>query len=378
MIASDTPTGTSDTASGASDTATGEASTEVLWSPTRLGRIGLAHRVAMAPMTRSRATADGIVTDLTRTYYAQRASLAMLITEGTQPSEDGQGYLATPGIHTLAQAKAWGRVADAVHEAGSTLVVQLMHVGRVAHPSNTPHGRPALAPSAVAAGGDMFTASGPQPMSVPHEMTEADLAQTIADFRRAARLAVDAGADGVELHGANGYLLQQFMSTNANRRTDQYGGDIAGRIRFPVEVATAVAEEIGADRVGYRVSPGSPLGDIVEADVAELYPALVDALAPLGLAYLHVVHLGDETLLRSIRDRWPAGLVLNRAGADIDRRAQDVRDGLADVVSVGALALANPDLVARIAAGAAMNDPDHSTLYGGGERGYTDYPRLAA
>ena len=352
--------------------------TDVLWSPTQLGRIGLAHRVAMAPMTRSRAAEGGLVTDLTRTYYAQRASLAMLVTEGTQPSEDGQGYLSTPGIHTEEQAEAWGRVADAVHEAGSTLVVQLMHVGRMSHPSNTPHGRTPLAPSAIAARGDMFTATGPQPLAVPREMTEADLAQTISDFRRAARLAVDAGADGVELHGANGYLLQQFMSTNANRRTDGYGGDIAGRIRFPVEVTTAVAEEIGSDRVGFRVSPGSPLGDIEESDVAELYPALVKALAPLELAYLHVVHLGDEALLRSIRDGWPTGLVVNRAGADIDRRAQDVRDGLADVVSVGALALANPDLVARITAGAAMNDPDRSTLYGGGERGYTDYPRIAA
>lgn len=352
--------------------------TEALWSPTRLGRIELAHRVAMAPMTRSRATADGRVTDLTRTYYAQRASLAMLITEGTQPSEDGQGYLTTPGIHTDEQADAWARVADAVHEAGSTLVVQLMHVGRMSHPSNTPHGRQPLAPSAIAARGDMFTATGPQPLAVPREMTEDDIAQTIADFRRAARLAVDAGADGVELHGANGYLLQQFLSTNANRRTDGYGGDIAGRIRFPVEVAAAVADEIGADRVGFRVSPGSPLGDIEETDVAELYPALVRALAPLGLAYLHLVHLGDEVLFRTIRDGWPTGLVLNRAGADIERRAQDVRDGLADVVSVGQLALANPDLLDRITAGAPMNDPDRATLYGGGERGYTDYPRLAA
>ncbi|PWC03497.1 alkene reductase [Agromyces badenianii] len=352
--------------------------TQVLWAPARLGGIPLVHRLAMAPMTRSRATADGLVTGLTQSYYAQRGSLAMLITEGTQPSEDGQGYLATPGIHSEAQAEAWRGVAEAVHQAGSTLVIQLMHVGRVAHPANTPHGRAPLAPSAIAAAGDMFTATGPQPMPVPREMTEADIEQTIADFRRAARLAVDAGADGVEIHGANGYLLQQFVSSNANRRTDGYGGDIAGRIRFPVEVATAVAEEIGADRVGYRISPGSPLGDIVEDDVAEVYGALVDALAPLGLAYLHVVHLGDEALLRSIRDRWTGGLVLNRAGADIERRAQDVRDGLADVVSVGALALANPDLPARIRAGASMNELDPTTLYGGGGRGYTDYPRLAA
>lgn len=351
---------------------------EELWEPTQLGRITLPHRLAMAPMTRSRAAAGGVVTDLTRTYYAQRASLALLITEGTQPSEDGQGYLATPGIHTAEQAAAWGRVADAVHDAGSSLVIQLMHVGRVAHPSNTPHGRRSLAPSAVAAKGEMFTATGPQPMPEPREMTEADIAQTIADFRRAARLAVDAGADGVELHGANGYLLQQFVSTNANLRTDGYGGDIAGRIRFPLEVAVAVADEVGADRVGYRVSPGSPLGDIVEADVADVYHALVSELAPLGLAYLHIVHLGDEALLRDIRESWRHGLVLNRAGAELDARIQDLRDGLADVVSVGALALANPDLVDRIRGGEPMNAPDASRFYGGGEQGYTDYPRIAA
>lgn len=352
--------------------------TDAFWSPTALGRIHMAHRVAMAPMTRSRATRDGLVTDLTRTYYAQRASLAMLITEGTQPSEDGQGYLATPGIHTVEQANAWARVADAVHEAGSTLVIQLMHVGRVSHVSNTPHGRTPLGPSAIPARGDMFTASGPQPMSTPREMTEADIAQTISDFRRAARLAIDAGADGVEVHGANGYLLQQFMSTNANRRTDRYGVDIAGRVRFPIEVATAVAEEIGADRTGYRISPGSPLGDIEEADADELYAALIGGLAPLGLAYLHVVHLCDEALVRRIRDDWPTGFVLNRAGADIERRAQDVRDGLADVVSFGTLALANPDLPDRIRRGAEMNEPDRATLYGGVEHGYIDYPPLAA
>lgn len=352
--------------------------TNALWAPIRLGRIPLAHRLAMAPMTRSRATITGLPTDLTRTYYSQRASLAMLISEGTQPSEDGQGYLATPGIHTEAQAAAWREVADAVHDACSTLVIQLMHVGRVSHPSNTSHGRTPLAPSAIAANGDMFTATGPQPMAAPREMTASDIDQTIADFRHAARLAIDAGADGVEIHGANGYLLQQFVSSNANRRTDGYGGGIAGRIRFPVEVATAVSEEIGADRVGFRISPGSPLGDIVEDDVAEVYSALVDALEPLGLAYLHVVHRGDEALLRSIRDRWTGGLVLNRAGADIDRRVQDVRDGLADVVSVGTLALANPDLTARIRARASMNQPDRTTFYGGGEHGYTDYPRLAA
>ena len=351
---------------------------EALWQPVQLGSIALPHRLVMAPMTRSRATADGRVTGTTATYYAQRASMGMLITEGTQPSEDGQGYLATPGVHTPEQARAWRQVADAVHAAGSTLVIQLMHVGRVAHPSNTPHGRPPLAPSPVAAQATMFTATGPQPMPVPQEMTQDDVTQTVADFRRAARLAVEVGADGVEVHGANGYLLHQFLSVNANRRSDAYGASVQGRIRFPVEVAAAVADEVGADRVGFRIAPGNPFNDVAEDDVHEVYPALVAALAPLGLAYLHVVHGGDEPLLRVLRATWPRGLVLNRAGAEIARRVQDVQDGLADVVAVGALALANPDLVERLRTGAELNAPDPATFYGGGEHGYTDYPVLGA
>jgi N-ethylmaleimide reductase len=263
----------------------------------------------------------------------------------------------------------WKRLVEQVHgESDCKYILQLSHGGRQRDVPGIEYAK------------GLSSTDNKDPLHgfECERMTADQIQDVVKAFGQGARRAREAGADGVELHGANGYLLQQFMSTNANRRTDGYGGDIAGRIRFPVEVATAVAEEIGADRVGFRVSPGSPLGDIEESDVAELYPALVEALAPLGLAYLHVVRLGDEALLRSIRDGWPTGLVLNRAGADIDRRAQDVRDGLADVVSVGALALANPDLVARITAGAAMNDPDRSTLYGGGERGYTDYPRLAA
>jgi N-ethylmaleimide reductase len=353
------------------------STSDILWTPTRLGRIELRHRLAMAPMTRSRATPDGQVTDLTATYYAQRASLALLISEGTQPSADGQGYVFTPGIHEPFQAEAWRPVIDAVHAAGAPFVIQLMHVGRVAHTANTPHGRPPVAPSAIAASGQLFTLDGPQPMSKPIALDEQEIAQTISDFRAAAALAVQAGADGVEVHGANGYLLHQFLASNANQRTDQYGGSPENRVRLPLEVAAAVAAEIGADRVGFRISPGNPLNDITENDTHIVYPWLAGELAKLELAYLHLVHTGDEPLLRTLRGIWPERLVINHAGADLSARIADLDAGLADVIAVGALALANPDLAERVREGAEFNAPDRATFYGGDHRGYTDYPSLA-
>jgi len=349
-----------------------------LWSPTAVGAITLPHRLAMAPMTRSRATADGVPTALNAEYYAQRASTALIITEGTQPSADGQGYMMTPGIHTDAQIAGWRTVTDAVHAAGGRIVIQLMHTGRIAHPDNTPHGRTPVAPSAVRPDASIYTAAGRAPIPQPRELTADEIAQTIADFRHAAASAIAAGADGVEIHGANGYLLHQFLSSNANQRTDAYGGSVAGRIRFVVETAAAVADEIGADRTGIRLSPGVPLGDLVEEDTHEVYPALVSALAPLGLAYLHLVHAGDEELLTTIRGLWPSALLLNRAGAALEVRATDVAEGRADVITVGALTLANPDLVERVRYSSPLNTPDPATFYGGGSVGYTDYPTLAA
>lgn len=350
--------------------------TNSLWGPTTIGRIPLEHRLAMAPMTRSRSTPGGVPTEMNAEYYAQRASTALIITEGTQPSDDGQGYLLTPGIYTDGHIAGWRLVTDAVHESGGRIVIQLMHTGRVSHPSNTPHGRQPVAPSAVKPDGMMFTASGPLEMPEPRALSEGEISDTVRDFRWAAAAAIAAGADGVEIHGANGYLLQQFLSSNANRRADRYGGSIPNRIRLAVEVASAVADEIGADRTGLRISPGNPFNDIVEEDVPELYGSLVATLAPFELAYLHVAHGGDEDLLRSIRHDWPGALLLNRGGANLDERVRDVEDGLADVVTVGAMVLANPDLVARLKTGAPLNDPDPSTFYGGDERGYTDYPAL--
>lgn len=347
-----------------------------LWSSIDVGDLRLEHRLAMAPMTRSRATPEGVPTDMNVEYYSQRASTAMIITEGTQPSEDGQGYLLTPGLHTDAQTAGWRRVTDAVHEAGGQIVVQLMHVGRIAHPSNTPHGRQPVAPSAIQPAGAMFTASGMQEMPEPRALSTEEVAATVQDFRRAAAAAIAAGADGVEIHGANGYLVHQFLSTNANQRTDRYGGSIENRIRFAVEVATAVADEVGAGRTGIQISPGNPFNDMAEDDTAELYRALADALAPLGLAYLNIAHQGDEELLQALRSAWPTALVLNRAGADLSTRVADLERGVADVLCVGRMALANPDLVARVKSGAPLNEPDLSTFYGGDERGYTDYPTL--
>ena len=348
-----------------------------LWSAVKVGTMDLPHRLAMAPMTRDRSRPDGVPTPQDAAYYAQRASMALIISEGTQPCADGQGYQLTPGIHSPEQVAGWQRVTDAVHDRGGRIAIQLMHVGRVSHPSNTPHGRQPVAPSAVQPQGVMFTATGALTMPVPRALATGEVSAVVRQFRDAAAAAVDADADAVEIHAANGYLLHQFLSSNANQRTDAYGGSIPNRIRLAVEVAQAVADQIGPDRTGLRISPANPYNDSVEDDTPALYAALVEALAPLGLAYLHVAHAGDEDLLRSLRAAWPSALLLNRAGADLSTRIADLDAGLADVITVGAMALANPDLVARIQAGAGLNQPDRTSFYGGGDQGYLDYPTLA-
>ncbi|WP_327575553.1 MULTISPECIES: alkene reductase [unclassified Streptomyces] len=350
-----------------------------LWQPFKLGRVELPHRLALAPLTRSRANADGTPGPLAATYYGQRAALGLLITEGTQPSADGQGYPNTPGIHTPEQIEGWREVTDAVHAGGGALFIQLMHVGRMSHPDNTPHHRQSVAPSAISADQDVFTPTGPQKTPEPRAMTGEDIQATIANFRHAAASAVDAGADGVEIHGANGYLLHQFLSPNANHRTDTYGGSVENRSRLVVEVARAVAEEIGADRVGIRLSPSMPLGGIDEGGaeaVRAQYRHLVGELAPLNLAYLHVHHLGDDELLRSFREVWPTALLVVRYGRTREQIADDIDAGLADIAPLGRFALANPDVVERLRTGAPLNEIDPATLYGGGEAGYTDYPTL--
>jgi N-ethylmaleimide reductase len=330
----------------------------------------------MAPMTRDRSTPEGAPTKLNAMYYAQRASCGLIITEGAQPSADGQGYILTPGIYTDAQIAGWKVVVDAVHAAGGRIFIQLMHVGRISHQANTPHGRQPVAPSAIRPAGKMFTMTGLQDMPEPRALSIPEIEATVRDFRHAAACAIEAGADGIEIHAANGYLVHQFLSENANLRTDRYGGSIPNRVRFAVEVAAAVAEEIGAERTGVHISPGNPYNDIVEAETGALYRTLVTELAPLKLGYLHAVHAGDEALLRGFRDLWPTALIVNRAGRAREDIAVDVETGLADMASCGVFALANPDLVERLMAGAPLNEADKNTFFGGDERGYVDYPTL--
>jgi N-ethylmaleimide reductase len=351
--------------------------TQSVWDPIRVGNMELPHRLVMAPMTRDRSSPAGVPGKLNAEYYAQRASLALVVSEGTQPSADGQGYLLTPGIHSSEQAAGWRTVSEAVHAANGRLFIQLMHVGRISHPDNTPHHRQSLAPSAVKAAGKMFTAGGMLDMPAPRALSTDEIASVVQDFRKAARFAVDAGADGVEIHGANGYLVQQFLSSNANLRTDRYGGSVENRVRFALEVASAIAAEIGPERTAIRISPGGTFNDIVESEQAALYHALVSGLAPLALAYLHTMHVTSEELLAQLRKDWPGVLMVNRPGTDFATRAKDIAEGRADVISVGAMALANPDLVARLKSGASLNKPDPATFYSGGEKGYTDYPTLA-
>ncbi|WP_243793059.1 alkene reductase [Saccharopolyspora gloriosae] len=350
------------------------------FDPLNLAGTRLGNRIAMAPMTRSRA-ADALPDEATTTYYRQRATAGLIITEGVQPSVRGQGYPSTPGLHSDSQVAAWRKVTDAVHAEGGVIFAQLMHAGRISHPSSLPDGQAPLGPSPVAAAGQIFTADGMQDLITPEELTEDGINEVIAEFAAAARNAIDAGFDGVELHGANGYLLHQFMSDNANLRTDGWGSSVEGRTRLTVEVARAVAAAIGSRRVGLRISPGTGANDTVELAVSASYSALIDAINPLHLAYLHVLESSDRDLTLRLRDRFDGAFVLNPHTPGRRTGPEDlplVEEGLADVLAFGTLFLANPDLPARLAAGGPFNTPDATTLYGGGEQGYTDYPTLAA
>ena len=352
-----------------------------LWQPFTLGRVELPHRLALAPMTRNRANADGTPGELAATYYGQRASLGLLITEGVQPSSRRPGISEHsrdphPGTHCWLAA---GRRCSARRRRFSVHPADACRPQR--HTRTTrPHHRQPVAPSAIAAGQDISTPTGQQQMAVPRELSGEDIAGVIAEFRHAAASAIAAGADGVEIHGANGYLLHQFLSPNANHRTDSYGGSVENRSRFVIEVARAIAEEIGADRVGIRLSPAMPLGGINEGDTESVraqYRHLVGELANLNLAYLHLHHVGDDELLRSFRDAWPTAVLVVRYGRTREQIADDIDAGLADIAPLGRFALANPDIVERLRTEAPLNELDPGTLYGGGEAGYVDYPTLA-
>lgn len=355
----------------------------LLFSPYQLGPITLANRIVMAPLTRCRAEGN-VPNALMAEYYAQRASVGLIVTEGTSPSPNGLGYARIPGIYSPTQVEGWRRVTEAVHAQGGKIFLQIMHTGRVSHPLNMPAGARVLAPSAVALPGEMYTdQQGMQPHPVPEAMSLEDIAATRQEYVQAALNARAAGFDGVELHAANGYLLEQFIRPNTNRRADAYGGSIANRARFVLEVAESVARAIGKERVGIRLSPYGVFNDMpVYPEMDEDYAYLAGRLSDLGLIYLHLVDhsaMGappvPEAIKRTLRGIFKQSLILV-GGYDAARAEQDLAAGHADLIAVGRAVLANPDLVARWQRGAPLNAADMDTFYTPGPKGYTDYPTL--
>jgi N-ethylmaleimide reductase len=355
-----------------------------LFSPTELGDLHLENRVVMAPLTRVRSGAAGVPGELVAEYYAQRASVGLIISEGVYPGRDSRGYFGQPGIVTDEQEAGWRRVAERVHAEGGTLVMQLMHAGRVVHPDLSDTGR-TVGPSAVAVDGEVHTQHGKKQHVTPSALTEEELAIVRDEFVEAANRAVRAGFDGVELHGANGYLLHQFLSPVSNVRTDGYGGSPEARARFVIEVAEAVAAEVGGGRVGIRISPSHNIQDVLETDEAETrrtYEALLDGLAPLGLAYLSVLHKDPTTaLVQDLRERFGGGFIVNTGFSTHTDRHEALallEHAHADAVAVGRAIIANPDLVERWRVEAPENAPRPELFYSPGAEGYTDYPRLSA
>lgn len=349
-----------------------------LFTTVRVGRHSLPNRLVMAPMTRSRADdVTGVPTDLVATYYAQRAGAGLIITEGVYPSATGKGYVRTPGIIDEAQVAAWTGVADAVHAKGGRIFMQLMHVGRISHPTMQPGGAPPLAPSAIKPAGQSWTASGLQDYVVPQELSASEIAQVVEDYRLATRRALEAGFDGVELHGASGYLPEQFLSSGSNQRTDDYGGSVANRARFPLQVLKAMVEEAGGDRVGLKISPEMNFNSVFDATPSETYTYVVDQLNGLGLAYLHVALFGATSVdyHALLRPRF-RGAYLFGSGLDQARAELILNEGKADAAVFGSAFLANPDLPERFRQGAALNMPDKNTFYSPGAKGFTDYPTL--
>jgi len=355
----------------------------LLFSKATLGSLELQNRVVMSPLTRNRA--DGNVpNELMAQYYAQRASVGLIITEGTSPSPSGLGYPRIPGVFSTEQVAGWTRVTEGVHARGAKIFMQLMHCGRVAHPLNLPAGARVLAPSAVVAAGEMYTdAEGMKSNAMPQAMTDADIKATVEEFAQGAKNAVAAGFDGIELHGANGYLLEQFIRPNSNQRTDRYGGSIENRARFVLEVADAAIKAIGANRVGMRLSPFGVFNDMPPYEAMEAdYAYLARELNARGLVYLHLVDhspMGAPPVpdaVKSMFRREFKGALILSGGYHAARAESDLAAGKCDLIAVGRPVLANPDLVERWKAGAALNAPDFSTFYTPGPKGYTDYPSL--
>ncbi|KQX29316.1 alkene reductase [Variovorax sp. Root434] len=358
----------------------------MLFEPLATASLQLANRIVMAPMTRSRAVEANTPNALMAEYYAQRASAGLIVTEGVSPSPNGLGYARIPGLFNDTQVRGWKAVTDAVHARGGKIFVQLMHTGRVTHAANLPAGAEVLGPTADACPGEMHTdAQGMQPHSAPRAMSAADIDHAVGEYAKSAQLAIEAGFDGVELHAANGYLIEQFLNANVNQRTDAYGGSIEGRNRFALEVARATAAAIGAHRVGIRLSPHGVFNSTgAFADVQAQYLALTQALSELGLQYLHLLDhsaMGAPPVPAELKSQLRTafrGLFILAGGFDRASAASALKAGQADLIAFARPFLANPDLVERLRADAALNAVDMATFYTPGPKGYTDYPALAA
>jgi len=357
-----------------------------LFTPLRLGPYVLPNRIVMAPLTRNRAGPGNVPQAMNARYYAQRASAGLIITEATQISPQGVGYPNTPGIHNAAQVEGWRQVTQAVHERDGRIVLQLWHVGRISHPSFQPHGVLPVAPSAIRPAGEAYTYVGLKPFVTPRALGLDEISGVVDQYRTAAQYALAAGFDGAEIHAANGYLIDQFLRDGTNHRTDRYGGSLVNRVRFLLEVTEAVAKVWGTDRVGLRISPVGAFNDMSDSDPETTFNYVAGQLNRFGLAYLHVVE-GDEgresqTLelagtfdFKRLRRSF-SGLYMSNFGYTLASATAALRAGGADLVSFGKLFLANPDLPERFARGAPLNEPDHTTFYGGDAQGYTDYPAL--
>lgn len=356
-----------------------------VFSPIKVGPYTLANRMVMAPMTRNRAGAGNIPGDVAVEYYTQRATAGLIITEGSQTTPEGQGYPFTPGIHSREQVSGWRRVTEAVHARGGRIFLQLWHVGRISHPCFQPNGAAPVAPSAIKPAGQVYTFEGLKDFVAPRALELAEIPAVIEQFRSGARHALEAGFDGIEIHGANGYLLDQFLRDGSNQRTDSYGGAIASRARFMLEVTEAVCGVWGADRVGIRLSPLNPYNDVRDSNPEATFSYAVEQLNRFGLAFLHVTELGKDMPgaagpafdLRKLRKIFK-GVYIANAGYDQARADAALAAGDADLIAFGVPFLANPDLPARFARNAPLNAPDLATFYSGGAKGYTDYPFLSS
>jgi N-ethylmaleimide reductase len=354
-----------------------------LFTPLKLGRIQLPNRIVMAPLTRNRAAMPGNVPqDINASYYAQRASAGLIITEATPISAMGHGYPATPGIHTSQQVAGWKKVVDAVHAKGGRIVLQLWHVGRISHPSLLPKNALPVAPSAVKAAGQAFTYQGMQDFVTPRALDTGEIDGVINEYRLGAQNALQAGFDGVEVHSANGYLLDQFLRDGTNKRFDQYGGSMENRTRLLLEVVATVCKVWGSDRVGVRISPINPFNDMRDSNPQALFNHVADALNPYNLAYLHVMEVGEHTSeplpdfdFAQLRRRFKSNYIAN-GGYDFARGTAALAENRADCIAYGVPYIANPDLVERFRLNAPLNAADQATFYGGAEQGYTDYPVL--